>query len=211
MKKLSEFDEVKKALSQVEAASDVDNGTHGIEFLAYSYSHDTVYDKKKELLQTALSKAVLKGNLQEAEVAMKALENPEPSKIITIWKLIEPLKRIQGTKIISSGEKRFSISMENVSLIHIPQDSIMLGIVEGEETGEIAQNIQGKDVKVMRLKIVKGLIDVAAPVLDRFDREILPKRAFVTPISYRAMQVAGGLMASDRLAEKRRYGFDEIV
>ena len=169
-----EFDDVKTALSQVVADSDVNNGTLGMEFLAYSYSRESVYDKKKAENQTKMAKALLSGDLVAAENAQKLLENPEPTKVITIWRLVTPIKRIQGTKILHDGDK-----------------------------------IYGNKVKVLRMKIVKGLIDVAAPVLDRFDKEIMPKRAFVTPISYRAMQAAGELMSKERFAKKRRYGFDE--
>lgn len=210
MKKLGEFDDVKTALSQVVAESDVNNGTLGMEFLAYSYSRETVYDKKKAENQTKMAKALLSGDLKAAEEAQKLLESPEPTKVITVWKLVEPIRRIQGTKLLHDGDKTYSISIEDVKLLHIPEDSIRLGIVEAEETDDEEENIYGNKVKVLRMKIVKGLIDVAAPVLDRFDKEIMPKRAFVTPISYRAMQVAGDLMSKERFAKKRRYGFDEM-
>lgn len=211
MKDLMQFDEVKTALSQVVAESDVNNGTLGMEFLAYSYSRDTVYDKKKAENQVKMAKALLSGDLKAAEEAQKLLENPEPTKVITVWKLVQPLKKVMGTKILHDGERKFSISMEDVKLLHIPEDSIRLGLIQAEETGDEEENIYGNKVKVLRMKIVKGLIDVAAPVLDRWDKEILPKRAFVTPISYRAMQIAGELMATERMKGKRRYGFDEMM
>ena len=204
-----EFDDVKTALSQVVADSDVNNGTLGMEFLAYSYSRESVYDKKKAENQTKMAKALLSGDLKAAEEAQKLLENPEPTKVITIWRLVTPIKRIQGTKILHDGDKTYSIAMEDVKLLHIPEDSIRLGIVEAEETDDEEDNIYGNKVKVLKMKIAKGLIDVAAPVLDRFDKEIMPKRAFVTPISYRAMQVAGEMMSKERFAKRRRYGFDE--
>ncbi len=211
MKNLFEFEEVKTALSSVVAESDVNNGTQGMEFLAYSYSRESVYDKKKQENQIRMAKAVLAGDLKAIEEAQVLLEKPEPTKVITVWKLMEPIRKVQGTKIISNGDKKYSISMENIQLLHIPEDSIRLGLVEGEETGEEAENIYGTKVKVLKLRIVKGLIDIAAPVLDRWEKEIMPKRAFVTPISYRAMQIAGEFMAKDKFAQKRRYGFDEMM
>jgi len=210
MKDLMEFEDVKTALSTVVSESDVNNGTNGIEFLAYSYSRDTVYDKKKAENQVKMAKAILTGDLEAASEVQKLMDNPEPTKVITIWKLIEPLKRISGTKILHDGDKTYQLSMENVALIHIPEDSIRLGLIEAEETEEEAENIYGNKVKVLRMRIVKGLIDVAAPIVDRNEKEIMPKRAFVTPISYRAMQIAGELMSRERFAKKRRYGFDEI-
>lgn len=206
-----EFEVVKAALSSVVAQSDVNNGTNGMEFLAYSYSRDTVYDKKRAENQVNMAKAILAGDLPKAEEVQKLMDNPEPVKIITVWKLVEPIRRISGTKVISDGDKKYSLHMDNVDILHIPEDSIRLGLIEAEETDNIAQNIYGNDVKVLRMKIVKGLIDVAAPVMDRFDREILPKRAFVTPISYKAMQVAGEMMSKERFAKKRRYGYDEMM
>lgn len=211
MKSLFEFEDVKSALSQVVAESDVNNGTHGIEFLAYSYSKDTIFDKKKQANQVALAKAVLAGDLKAAEDAQLLMETPEPTKVIMIWKLVEPLKRVNGTKILHDGEKKFSISMENVQLLHIPEDAIRLGVIQAEETNEVAENIYGMEVKVLKMKIVKGLIDVAAPFQDKFGKEIMPKRAFVTPVSYRAMQIAGEVMAAEKFAKKKKYGFDEMA
>jgi hypothetical protein len=191
MKNLNEFDDVK-----------------GMEFLAYSYSQDTIYDKKKADNLLKMSTAWINGDLKTVEEMQKLVDNPDPSKIIMIWRLINPIKKIMGTKILHNGDNTFTLSMENVKDIYIPQDAIKLGLIEAEDTGDKAEDAHGKEVSILRMKVVKGLIDVAAPILDRFDKEVQPKRAFVTPISYRAMQTAGTIMAGERLAKRRRYGFD---
>lgn len=209
MKNLMEFDSVKNALSQVVAMSDVDNGTNGMELLAYPYSKDTVYDKEDAANRVKMAKALLTGDLATAAETQKILEQPRTPKVIMIWRLMTPIKRLSGTKILIDSGKTFTLAMEDVKELHIPEDTIRLGVIQAEESGEMAENIYGQPVPILKLKIAKGLIDVAAPVLDRFDKEIMPKRAFVTAISYRSMQVAGEILSRERFAKKRRYGFDE--
>lgn len=209
MKDLSKFNVVKQALEQIVAESDVNNGTHGAELLAYFWQQEYIYDEKRQTLQNMLAKAVLGSDLELVKAYQKDLEKLPKPKIVMEFKLKTPIPRLQGTKVITDGEKTFKIHMENVTSLFIPEDAVKLGLLEYEETKDTAKDAQGRETTIIKLHIKKGLIDVAAPVVDRFDRVLRPKRAYVTAISYGAMQTAGRLMNQERMNKRRRTGFDE--
>lgn len=209
MKDLSKFESVKKALEQVVSESDVNNGTSGIELLAHYWSQENVWDKERNSLQTEIAQKLLSNDITDVKALQDKLLKLPKSKIVMEFRLLQPIPRIQGTKIVTDGDKTFKINMENVTMLYVPEDSVKLGLLEYEETGDKATDSMGRETDIIKLHIKKGLIDIAAPVLDRFDRVIRPKRAYVTAISYKAMQVAGELMNRNRLKTKRRYGFDQ--
>lgn len=211
MKDLGKFDLVKQALSQITAQSDVSNGTQGIELLAHFWGSELVYDKAKAELQTQIAGKILGRDLDSVKKLQEQLEKLPKTPVVTIWKLVEPIKRIQGTKIVHDGEKSLKISMENVTTLYIPEDAIKLELLEYEETKDIMSDSQGREAKVLRIKLKKGLIDVAAPIHDGRDRLVREKRAYVTAISYRSMQTVGELMSKERMNKRRRYGFEEMA
>jgi hypothetical protein len=209
MKDLSKFAVVKQALEQVIAQSDTNNGTTGAELLAHFWQNDYVFDEKRQAAQTALAKAVLEHRIDDAKKLQKELESLDRPKIVMEFRILTPIPRIQGTKVITDGERTFKISMENVTSLFIPEDAVKLGLLEYEETEEVVKDAQGRDTTVIKLHIKKGLIDVAAPVVDRYGRVLRPKRAYVTAVSYGAMQVAGRVMRNEQNAKRKRTGFEE--
>lgn len=209
MKDLSMFNSVKQALEQVVAESDVNNGTQGITLIAHFWSQEYVFDEKRENLRTEIARAVLQSRLEDVKKLQSEMDALPKPKIVMEFKLLEPIARLQGTKIISDGEKTYKISMENVTSLYVPEDAVHLGLLEYEETDTVLKDSMGRDSQVINLRIKKGIIDVAAAVLDRNDKMVRNKRAYVTAISYSAMQVAGRLMNNERMAKRRRYGFDE--
>lgn len=209
MKDLSKFESVKKALEQVVAESDVNNGTQGLTLLAHFWEQEYVFDQTRQDLQTKIAQKLLSGTVEGVKELQKQLEGLSKPKIVMEFKLMEPIKRIQGTKILHDGESTYKISMENVTNIFIPEDAVALGLLEYEETEDVMRDSQGRETTVIKLHIKKGLIDVAAPILGKNEKVMRPKRAYVTAISYRAMQIAGELMNKERLGKRRRYGFDQ--
>lgn len=211
MEDLSKFTKVKEALEQVVQESDVNNGTNGIELLAHFWSQENVYDEKRQKLQTDIAKAVLAGNLDSVKLFQEELAKLPKPKIVMLWKLLTPIPRLQGTMIRHDGDKPHTISMDNVSILYIPEDSVKAGLFQYEkvEPEQFEKDMQGRDAQVLKLKLVKGIIDVAAPVQDRTGKEVRPKRAFATIISYRAMQIAGQIMGREQADKRKRYGFDE--
>ena len=209
MKDLSNFQAVKQALEQIASESDVNNGTNGVELLAHYWSYDQMYDENKAKLQTDIARAVINGNLDVVKFKQEELDKLPPSKIIMEWRLVTPIPRLNGTKIVTDGDKTYKLSMDNVTTIYIPEDAIKLGLLEYEETQDMVKDMLGNDTPIVKLHLKKGIIDIAAPKLGRNDKVIVPKRAIVTAISYRAMQTAGRILNDERNAKRRRYGFDE--
>lgn len=210
MKDLLKFDSVKKALDAVVAENDVDNGTSGIEFLAHFWEQENIWDGKRHELQTAVAAAWITGDLRLIKEKQTELEKLEKPKIIMAWKLIEPIPNIMGTKILRKDGKSFRLSMKKVDIVYISEDAIKLGLLEYEETNELGQDSQLRDAKIIKIHLKKGIIDVAAPIVDRNGKELRPKRAYVTPISYRSMQVAGEVINRQANEERRRYGYEEV-
>jgi hypothetical protein len=209
MKDLSKFAVVKQALEQIVAESDVNNGTQGAELLAHFWQQEYIYDETRDKLRNEIAKAVLQSRLDDVKKYQDEINKLPKPKIVMEFKLLTPIPRLQGTKVITDGEKTFKIHMENVSSIFVPEDAVKLGLLEYEETKDVARDAQGRETTVIKLRIKKGLIDVAAPIVDRFDKVLRPKRAYVTAISYGAMQTAGRLMNQEKQNKRRRTGFDE--
>lgn len=210
MKDLSNFEAVKAALTQVQMESDVNNGTQGLKFFASFWQQEAMYDKDRNDLRSKLARAVLKGELAEVtKLQAEMVSLPKP-KIMMIFKLTEPIKRLMGTKKIVEGDVQYKLSMNNVEYLYISEDSINLKLLEYQETDMKDVNSLGGEEPILEIHLKKGLIDVAQGVQSRDGREFLPKRAMVTPVSYSAMQVAGELMNREEIKKRRRYGFDQV-
>lgn len=217
MKSLLNFDAVKKALEQVVAQSDKNNGTNGMELVCHYWNQDTEWDEDRQRLQDEKTRLVFAGDPEGVIRVTKLMDELPKPKIIMEFKLLAPIPRLQGTKTISDGTKTWTISMENVQTIFIPEDSIRAELAEFEETGDMARDIIGNETPIIRLKILKGLLDVAQEKLDKRDgnkplsqrRVRVPKRAYLTAVSYHSMQVVGRMKAQEEKAKERRYGMDE--
>ena len=209
MKSLSQFETVKAALSQITAEVDVSNGTSGIKFLAHYWSRETVYDKASAEIKLKIAQLMFANKTEGVkELQDQLLTLPKP-KVIMVWKLLQPIPVLNGTKTITDGDKTYKLQMNNVKFLYIPEDAVEFDLLDYEETTEILKDQLGNDAIVVNMHLKRGLIDIAPPKADQFDKELVPKRAMVTPISFKSMQVAGQMLSKERLAKKRRYGFDE--
>lgn len=211
MKDLSMFQTVKTALEQVVAEADVKNGTTGMEILCHFWKQDYRYDEKRNSLQVEIVKAMLSSNLELVKLKQEEMDALPRPEIIMEFHLLEPIARIQGTKIISDGSKTMGISMENVSVLYIPENSIKLGLLDYEETQDKAKNAMGQEETIIKLHIKKGLIDVIPPVMDKNQKIVQPAKAYVTPISSRSLQIAGKILYKEREQKRRQYGFETIM
>jgi hypothetical protein len=209
MQPLSNFPTVVEALKQVVAESDVNNGTQGVELMAHFWQQEYVYDEARETIRTDIAKAILQNRLDEVPALQAKLEALERPKVVMEFKLLTPIPRINGTKVMYDGQKTYKLTMEHVTSLFISEDVVKLGLLEYEETEDMAKDAQGRDAKVIKLRLKKGIIDLTAPIRDRKGAEIRPKRAYVTAISYAAMQVAGKIMYNEQLNKRRLYGYDE--
>jgi hypothetical protein len=214
MKDLSALPALKAALAQIVTESDVDNGTAGMEFYAYWYATEYIHNPERDALTKEIATAVLKGDYEkvlEKQEALKKLAKPE---IMMEWRLLEPMKSLKGTKLVTikRGEdtKKYELNMKDVKSIYVSQMASKMKLIQWEDTDEVREDSQGRESKVLRMKLVKGLVDVAAPVFYG-KKEVRGKRAYVTPISYRALQTAGSMMFKERIEESRIEGFDLIA
>lgn len=211
MKDLSNLPSVVKALSQVVADSTVtdNNGTAGIELLCHYWDYDIIKDENRRKIEAELAKAVLNKDIELANAFETDLKRLPSSEKLMIFRLLEPITHLQGTKVMYDGEKSYSPVMKNVQFLYIAEMSIKMGLLEYEETGEMAADKLGKETPVIKLKLKKGIIDVSAAIYDRNKRMIREARAYVTPVSYRSMQVAGKIIAQEREVKRKLYGYDE--
>ena len=214
MESLSNFPALKEALSQLVVETDVDNGTNGMEFLAYWYAKDFVRDEKRDDLNKQIARAVLTGTVEQVEELQAKLSLLPRPQIMMEWKLMEPIAKLRGTKVGTlkrNGEvRRFKLEMSNVTSIFISEKAAQLGLIEYERTDIVAQDANGRDSIVVRMVLKKGLIDVAAPIYFG-DKEVRGKRAYVQAVSNKALQVVGSMLFQEKKEENRLLGYDEIL
>lgn len=214
MKKLKEFEPVKQALIRVatEASIAFDNGTYGKELFCQYWNKEEVYDKERNDKEIEIARSILTGKADlvpglKAELAAM----PKP-KINMIFRLMEPMKRLVGSKIAHDGGKVYSPIMEDIRDIYIPEDALDMDLVEFEDTEHKAVDEHGNETPVIKLKLVNAMLDVKEGKVDWKDetKEIRAPRVYVTAISYRSMQVAGKIMNNEGIKRRGMYGFNEI-
>jgi len=217
MKSIYDFEPVKKALEQVVAESDVNNGTRGIEILCHYWTYEYQFNEERQSLQNKMGDLALAGKPEELIKTRKELEALPKPKVVMEFRLMIPIPLIRGTKTISDGNKIFTISANDVKSIFFPEDALRSELATFEETGDTAKDLLGQDTPVVRLVINKGVLDVAPEILDPRDsrrpleqRRILRgKRVYLTAVSYHALQVVGRIQAKEQYNRFKRYGFNE--
>jgi len=211
MKSIMQLDSVKKALEQVVADSDVNNGTRGMEMFCYYWTHENQYDETRQSLMNEMAKLVLLGRPDEVGMVREQIEKLGKPKIIVEFRLMKEIPLIRGTKTISDGSKLYSIQAENVKSIFIPQDSLAGDLLEYEETQDMSKDANGNDSAIIKLRINKGILDVVGEKLDRNQKVIQSKRVYLTAVSYHALQIVGRMKYNEETAKRRRYGFNEMM
>lgn len=209
MKDFSQFAQVKQALEQVIAESDVNNGTQGVIYTAHFFEQETAYDENRTKIQNEIARGILMNKIDHIPALQAQLETLPKPQVIMVWKLVDPISVITGTKPMKSGDKELRLVMHNVDKLYIPENAVKLGLIEYEETDQFGKDMQGRDAQIVKLRLRKGIIDVAPPIM-RAGKEVRGKRAYVTPISYKALQTAGSMLFKERLSAERMYGFEEI-
>lgn len=205
------FEAVKTALFQVQSESTVSNGTTNSTYACYLWDHENVYDAERARLDKEYVKALFAGNLDECN-RIEALRDALPAtKRVLIFKLMEKIPVIRGTKVVMDGKKSKSPVMRDVDTIYIPEDSVKLGLVEYEETDQTMPDASGRQATVINLHIIKGLLDVKEAQYDRNDRMTRESRANLTPISYRSMQIAGKILYTETLNQRKSFGFEDSI
>lgn len=218
MKSLMDFEAVKKALEQVVAESDVNNGTNGMEFFCHYWSHENQYEERRQKLMEEMARSVFLNKPEEIIRIRELVEALEKPKIIIEFRLLLPIPLVKGTKTIVDDEGTHTISAENVRSIFIHEDSLKSQLGEFEETDDVAKDVMGRDTKIIKLKINKGLLDVKEAIVDSRDdnrpenqrRIIRPKMVYLVAVSFHALQVVGRMKQNEKRAARRRFGFDKL-
>lgn len=194
----------------IEGTLSHDNGTSGKELICHYWDYEELYDAKKAELEKLLVAAYLAGDTVTAGIHHKAIAALPPPKIVMIFKLLQPIPYLKGSKISLSDGKTFSPTMNNVDIIYIPEDAIKLGLCDFDESEDIVKDRVGLDTPIITLKLSKGMIDVKEGIFDRLNRLTRAPRASVTPISYRSMQIAGKILGNERITRDKVYGMTEV-
>lgn len=203
-----DFEPVRAMLERVIVESDVDNGTKGLEFTAHFWEEDLVQNKDLNKHLGKLGSAWLDGKIELFEQLSKEQESIKPTQRMMTWAINPSLGIVHGTKRFKDAGKIWKLSMNAVSKLYISENVVKLGLIEYEETSETANDAQGRPTPIVKMRLKKGIIDIAPPIMSWKGEEIVPKRAFVTPISFHALQIAGELIAGEDRKSRRRYGFD---
>lgn len=199
MNNLSNFKPVVDALARVarQASISNDNGTSGQAYECHYYDYEDGYDKAKSDLELAMGKAMFSGKTEEVKRILGEIENLPPVRRTLMFKLLTPIRRLQGSKIEKAGDKTYSPVMTNVDIIHIPEDAVNMGILDYEESTDMVEDRRGEATPVIRIKLTACMLDVKEAMTDAKGNITRAARANVTPLSYRSMQVVGAMMSRD--------------
>ena len=213
MKKLAEFKEVQDALVAVATQSSInhDNGTYGKSYYCHYWGKEEVTDKAKAVLEEKIVKAIYGGHLEQVNELKEELNRLPKGKINMIFKLVEPIRRLKGSKISYGENKTYSPVMENVEYIYISEDNLNLNIAGFEETEDKRDDSQGNPATIIKLILTGAMLDVKEGMLDWKDesKELRSPRAWVTPISFRAMQIVGKVLGTEKKKLRELYSFRE--
>lgn len=214
MQKLSQFKAVQDALTQVatEMTINHNNGSYGKSYFCHYWNKEDVVDKEKQKKEIELARAILLGSSPAEVLAIKdELAAMPKAKVNLIFKLIEPIKRLKGSKIAYDNNKTYSPVMENVEYFYISEDTLGLDVLEFEELQDSRDDIQGNPTPIINLRLTNAMLDVKEGMLDWKDntKELRAPRAWVTPISFRSMQIVGKIMNEDKAKKRGLYSYLE--
>jgi hypothetical protein len=195
MSSLKNLNEVQEALSKIAQRNSIehDNGTFGIKVKCSLWHVEEQMDKEHQrLMGIIVQKKFASMDYSQEKAALEALPAP---KAMMVFKLVEPIS-VKGTKVINFEGKQLSPEIKVCSEIYIPQDIVNAELVSHEKTGDTTTNINGMDVSIIELDLMKCLIDVKEGKRDVNNPSKWKKmpRAYVTDIPFRSLQVVGNMM-----------------
>lgn len=212
MKSLTTLDAVATALANIQKSRtmDHDNGTFGKHVLASFYSYETVTPQEKRDLQKELIRWKLLGKKDKVRELQEKIDAIGADSVTMIFKLVTPIDSLTGTKAIPGNDgKVYHPVMKNVEYVYIPQDVYENDSVTYEETKEKTKDSIGNDVPIVDLILCRSIIDVSKEEKNSV-RVWKEARAYVTDVSFRAMQVVGRMMASEQRRVRDLWGTNYI-
>lgn len=207
MQDLSKFNKVIEALNEV-VGQNTPTGGMETPFLCHYWSQETILSDEAKQLQTDIAKAMLDGKVERVAELNEKWKDVGKSKVLMQFKLIEKIPLLRGTKIVYVENAPKHPVMHNVEYLYISEDSVKLGLCEYEETDQKAKDAMGRDTAIIKLKLVKGIIDVKEGAVDWKGKVVREPRAYVTAISFKAMQVAGQIIRNEKEIKRKLYGFE---
>lgn len=199
-----QFEPIRKALEQV--ALEATEGLKKEEHICYFWDAEKVRDKERRRIEDAMVLASFVGDIEKVKALVEQREHLPAPKLNFTFKLVNPIVRLVGTKKIKlTGGKVATPVMMNVTEIIIPEDAAraeLIEIIETEDLG-VSKDMKENEVKIVRIIIKHGILDVADKKVSRTGQVFQPQRAMITAVSYGAMQTMSA--AIRRLEGDRDY------
>ena len=202
MKNIAKFEAIVNAIAEVAKQKTVSsgNGTTGNEYLCYLWDTEAMFDMKRSIIERDIARHTLFPQADSvAEIIRLNKEKnalPKPKSVL-IMRLLNPISKLKGTKVIPIGGKTYTPEMTNVEYLYIQEDVLSMNLMEYEETPEREMDNQGREQVVIKLVINDGLIDVKEGKKDKQGKITRMPRAYVYPVSARAMQITGKMMGNN--------------
>lgn len=210
--KLSQFPVIAQAILQVSKENTMThgNGTTGNEYFLHYWGSEEQFDAEKEKWITAKATAVLKGDSEGYKLAEAELGRlSKDVKYTLIFKLMEKISTLKGTKAAFDGQNKYQPVMHDVEFVYIQQDTMDLIDVDLENTGDKAMDNQGNEVDILKLTLKEGILDVKEGKLGYNNQIIRPSRAYIYAVSARSMQIAGSIMAAETKRKRNLFSMEE--
>lgn len=189
-----------------------DNGTYGKELLVHYWDSESMFDKDRSELEKQMATMILSGaSAQDIIQIRERIELLPKPKLNMVFRLVDPIAKITGTKVINDGQKSFSPVAMNVQFIYISEDMIDRDAITFLETTDSAEDKLGNVTPIISLKLKSCLIDVKEPTTNYRGEMTRGARANITDISYRAMQLSGIVMRTTEDRKRKMYGMEEIA
>lgn len=189
-----------------------DNGTYGKELLVHYWDSESMFDKDRSELEKQMATMILSGaSAQDIIQIRERIELLPKPKLNMVFRLVDPIAKITGTKVINDGQKSFSPVAMNVQFIYISEDMIDRDAITFLETTDSAEDKLGNVTPIISLKLKACLIDVKEPTTNYRGEMTRGARANITDISYRAMQLSGIVMRTTEDRKRKMYGMEEIA
>jgi hypothetical protein len=203
------FGKVKQVLEQVALETSIthNNGTAGQTLTGYIYDSEESDDPERLEVEKQMWVALRAKQLEQVKLLQAKLLTLNKTRKTLIFRLLEPIPKLVGTKIAYKENKSFQPSMDNVETFRIPEEVIDLGALEYEETDDVMPDRYGKDTAVIKLTLKACMLDVKESQ-QLWNNQIVPAHAYLTVISARSMQLVGKILSQEDSKNRRLFGYN---
>lgn len=176
------------------------NGTTGKTYEAHFWMREQTVGEALARWEAEKAQAYLNGDV--VKLAELKLTKPvdQQIKYNLCFRLINPIPVLAGTKRAYNDQNQVMTlpPLHNVQEIWISQDTIDYGAVEVEETNVVKKDFYGEEWKVLKITLTDSLLDIKEASKDSRGRITKAARAWIYPVSGRAMQLARQILNRNR-------------